>query len=145
MERRGRSEYNKEKKISAVIDTNILISSMFWKGAPYKIIELIIEDKIDAFVSKETMKELVDVLKKDFQTPNDIIEEELNLVNSIATIIDNYELLDVVRDEKDNHVLSCAIKINADYIITGDNDLLELKQYENTRILKANEFLKLDL
>ena len=47
----------------------------------------------------------------------------------------------ITRDPKDDHVLACAIYAGADYIITRDNDLLVLKEYNGIKIVKPEEFL----
>lgn len=48
----------------------------------------------------------------------------------------------VSRDKKDNFLLSMSIDSNADYLVTGDDDLLVLKQIGNTKIVNMTEFLK---
>jgi putative PIN family toxin of toxin-antitoxin system len=50
---------------------------------------------------------------------------------------------DLCRDSKDNYLLSLAINSNADYLITGDNDLLILEGISNTKIIKYIDFDKI--
>ncbi|HEV2329957.1 MAG TPA: putative toxin-antitoxin system toxin component, PIN family [Verrucomicrobiae bacterium] len=53
------------------------------------------------------------------------------------------KVLDAVpRDPEDNMVLECAIEEHAKYIVSGDNDLLVLKEFQSIRIVRAGEFLK---
>jgi uncharacterized protein len=47
------------------------------------------------------------------------------------------------RDPDDNMVLECALVGHAQYIVSGDKDLLELKEFRGIRIVRAAEFLKL--
>jgi predicted nucleic acid-binding protein len=49
----------------------------------------------------------------------------------------------VPRDPDDNALLECAIESNADYVVSGEGDLLELKQFRGIQILRDSEFLGL--
>lgn len=49
----------------------------------------------------------------------------------------------VCRDPDDNMVPECALASHAQYIVSGDKDLLELKEFRSVRIIRAAEFLKL--
>jgi predicted nucleic acid-binding protein len=49
----------------------------------------------------------------------------------------------VCRDPEDDKFISCAISVSADYIVSGDKDLFDLKQYKSTKIIKASDFLKM--
>jgi predicted nucleic acid-binding protein len=51
------------------------------------------------------------------------------------------ERIDLCRDEKDNKFLEVAINGKADYLITGDNDLLVLRPFQDVKIMTVNEFL----
>ena len=48
--------------------------------------------------------------------------------------------IDICRDPKDNYLLGMAISSNADYLISGDSDLLDLREIEDTRIIKYKDF-----
>ena len=53
--------------------------------------------------------------------------------------------IDAIKDDiEDNFLLECAVEINADYIISGDEHLKKLKEYKNIKIVSVNEFLKLE-
>jgi putative PIN family toxin of toxin-antitoxin system len=51
------------------------------------------------------------------------------------------EIDPICRDPNDDHIISTALAVNADFIVTGDKDLLELSQYQSIRILTARAFL----
>jgi uncharacterized protein len=51
----------------------------------------------------------------------------------------------VTRDSGDNAIIDCAIEADADYIITGDNDLLSRKEYRNIKIISAADFMNIIL
>jgi predicted nucleic acid-binding protein len=51
--------------------------------------------------------------------------------------------LHVLQDEPDNRILECAAESRADFIVTGDRRLLDLRQYETAKVVKLAEFLAL--
>lgn len=144
MEGRGFAEhYTKKKKIRAVIDTNILISGYFWRGDPYKILSLASDGIIDLFVSADFLKEAKRVFIRDFNLAESDIDEILNEFLNFAKIFELDIIQDIIKNDKtDNHIIACALEANADYIITRDNHLLNLKQYQEIKILKPEEFLE---
>lgn len=90
------------------------------------------------------MDELRKVLKRDFDAPDEKIEEAVLSINSYAKIIELKNIPKIIKEDPfDDHILACAVNSGADYIITRDNHLLNLKEYHGTKILKPTEFLKL--
>ncbi len=134
-----------ENIIKIVLDTNIFISSVFWeKGNPHKIIEKAIEGKINVFTSEEILEELKRVLKRDFDESEDFIQEQINLIKEYSEIIEIKERVDVVKeDPDDNKIIECALASNADYIVTGDNHLLKMQEYKNTKIINPQQLIEM--
>lgn len=66
----------------------------------------------------------------------DILLSHFHLVQKTTTVT-------VCRDPKDNKILETALEGNAQYIVTGDPDLLVLKQFQGIRIVEPREFLEL--
>jgi len=63
---------------------------------------------------------------------------------NIYEFVEPKKKLELIKDDPDdNIVLECALEGNVDYIISGDEHLLELKKFENIRIVSANDFLKI--
>lgn len=131
--------------IKIVLDTNIFVSSVFWeKGNPHRIVELAIDKKIEVFTSVEILQELERVLKRDFDEPDELIQRQIGLIFEYASVIVAGKKVDVVKaDPDDNKILECAIACGADYIVTGDKHLLDIKEYEGTKIVKAREFVEI--
>ena len=130
-----------------VIDTNLIVSAFIWGGTPLILIKEARLTKIEIISSTETFDELkriimrpkfINSLAKSNRKPEEIISRYQELVKFIhpATIPTH-----VVRDPKDIKFLECAVGGQADYIITGDNDLLVLKEYQGIRVVTASEFL----
>ena len=130
--------------IKAVLDTNILLSSLFWKGQPRKIVDLAIENKFRAVTSADILEELKCVLEEDFsQVPYDVMERILrDILSYSALVIPKKITVKNLRDFQDTKIIACALEAEAEYIVTGDKDLLVLKEYARIKITTAREFLE---
>jgi len=126
-----------------VIDTNIYISAIFWGGKPRYIIDLGRDNKIQIFSSDEIEKELSKILKDKFRL--DYKDEEQILVD-FSTFTNRIRIskhIHVVEDDSDdNKFIECAVECNANYIISGDRHLLNMKEYKGIEIITASGFLK---
>ena len=131
--------------IRVVLDTNVLISALLFSGEPGRIVE---GWKSGAFVpvfSNKTFGEFRRVLSypKFSLTVQEItvlIEDEVLPFCEVVEIEE--EILSVCRDPEDDPFLSCAVAASADYIISGDKDLLSLVSFRNIPIVTATAFLQ---
>jgi len=126
-----------------VLNTNIFISSFFWGGNPRKIMERIVDGNDDLFVCKEILQETASVMARPKFNVSD--EYIVRFIRSIEEIAHHIVLVGIVqhvcRDSEDDKILECALLANADYIITGDEDLLTLKEFRGIKIITANEYV----
>ncbi len=131
--------------IKAVLDANVLISGLFWKGTCRHIIDLAVTGKIQAVISTEILQEVESVLYEDFfEIPHSKIEEIIRDILSYSyLIVPSDIMIKGLRDLKDTKIIACALSAKADYIVTGDNDLLVLKKYKEIPILSPRSFLDL--
>jgi len=134
---------NKVYKI--IIDSNIWIS--FLIGKHLKGLQNQINSQLIKIITcNEQFQELVEVFKKPKikkYFSNEQVSEFFELLDEAC---DNTELKStstICRDPKDNYLVSLAIDSKADYLITGDKDLLELNKVGKTIIVKFNDFDKL--
>ena len=131
-----------------VLDTNVIISGLFWRGIPGKILENILRGKYILCFSEETWREFQKVLnypkfKSQIQELPFPLEEFLNKLTEKAIIVYSPNKLDVIKEHPaDNKFLSCAISCGASFIISGDKHLLQLKKFQDISILTPREFLK---
>jgi putative PIN family toxin of toxin-antitoxin system len=136
----------KEKQVKRVVlDTNVLISALLFRGGLSKIVGLWQKGKIIPVISKETFSELATVLE---YPKFSLTQEETDSIIKYE-ILPYFEIVEVVKDVKgicgdpeDDKFISCAISGSADYIVSGDKDLFDLKQYKSIKIIKASDFLK---
>lgn len=127
--------------IRVVPDTNIIISAIFWKGKPYGVVRRGLEGEYSLVTSKEVLAEVVDRLKKKFNFPESDILLYIDIIFTYFYIVRKPSKFDAVRHKSDNKILETAFDGKADYIVTGDSDLLELKEFKGIKILTAEEFL----
>lgn len=133
------------KSFKVIVDTNIWIS--FLIGKSLKGLQYYIDSQTVLIVTcNEQIQEMTEVFKKPkikkYFTSEQIGEFfELLDESSVNVIIKTKT--DLCRDLKDNYLLSLAIDSNADFLITGDNDLLILNSVEDTKIIKFIDFEKI--
>ncbi|MBI2258164.1 MAG: putative toxin-antitoxin system toxin component, PIN family [Flavobacteriia bacterium] len=128
-----------------VIDTNIFIISLIGKGSP-KLMDWMADKKFKILFSNESYSELIEVLKR--PKFNKLFTEKkiLELLELLDVIMEKVKIrtnTDICRDKKDNFLLNLSKDGKADYLITEDLDLLEIKEFNKTKIVKYKEFIKL--
>ena len=128
-----------------VADTNILVSAFISKGNEFNILEVAGEGRIKIVLSKELFEEFKGVIRREkFGFSFEKAEELIKQVSALAEIISSSEKLDIIKeDSDDNKVLESAVDGKAHYIVTGDEHLLKLKNYQNIKIINSKEFLDL--
>jgi len=131
------------KKVSVVLDTNILISSIGFGGKPRKILNLALERKLQVISSPLLLAELDDVISKKFPLLAENVKKIHKHLNKRFKIVNPKKSLHIVRDEPDNRVLEAALQGKCQYIVTGDRDLLDIGTYEKIKIVTPNDFLTL--
>lgn len=128
--------------IRVVLDTNILISSIFWKGNPYEVVRRGLLREYRLVTSAEILDEAVNKLRHKFRFPEESIQELVDILLACCHVVEPTSKFDVVRDKSDNKIIECAFDSKADHIVTGDPDLLDLKEFKGIRIVTAKEFLE---
>lgn len=125
-----------------VPDTNIFISSIFWKGNPNKIIVAASEGKTKVLTSMKVIEELRTALGRDFHVPEERINEIISNIVSFSELVETKTIVDLIKDDpSDNKFLEIALEANADYIVSGDKHLLGLKEFRGIKITTAKEML----
>lgn len=131
-----------ENHPKVIIDTNVLISAIGFGGRPRVVLLLAIEGKIKGITSRVLLAELHEVISKKFPKLGSqllIIEEQ---IKEKFIIVQPKKSINLARDEDDNRVLEAALEGGCDYIISGDEDLLNLGKFKNIKINTPDEFLK---
>jgi hypothetical protein len=126
-----------------VLDTNVIISALFWGGGPRRVVDLAVSGYFQAITSQELLAELEAVLVEDFGVPPERLDMILRDILSYAEVVLPTEKAAFsVRDVADVKVIECAVAGEADFIITGDKDLLDLGKVKAIQIVTVREFLE---
>jgi putative PIN family toxin of toxin-antitoxin system len=128
--------------IRVVFDTNVYISALMFGGLPGSLLDLAFLQSFVLVISPALMDELDEKLLLKFEVSAEdaaIIRAKLE---GNAEIVMPDVVLDVIEDDPDdNRVLECAVKGNANYVVTGDRHLLKLGTYEAIPIVTVRQFL----
>jgi len=131
-------------KLQFVIDTNVLVSSILIKKSSSDAALKKARSLGNLLFSEETFQELQTVLNRskfDRYVSLQVRSEFIFRLRLASELVEILERVDLCRDEKDNKFLEVAINGRADYLITGDNDLLVLRPFQDVKIMTVNEFL----
>jgi len=133
--------------VRRVLDTNTVISGLLWGGAQGRLIEAAEQQRIELASSTALLAELQGVLSrtkfvaqlaKRGLTVNDVFDGYAALVLSVTPLSTPRVVL---VDPGDDHVIACTIAARADAIVSGDSDLLDLKQHQHIPVLTAQQVL----
>jgi uncharacterized protein len=131
-----------------VLDTNVILSSLLSSaGPPVQVIRAWESDEFSVATSLPWLAELQRVLdypkvKRYFKHSAEIVKALLERFETVAIRVEPDFRLDVIkRDADDNRVLECAKAAGAQYIVSGDEDLEQLKEFEGIVILSPAQFM----
>ncbi len=124
-----------------VLDTNVLIAALISRGFCYELLEHCVLTHT-LVTSDFILTEVGEKLSDKFNYSAEIADEAVALLRSQMQLVTPAALLSrVSRDVDDDNILATAVAGKCDCIITGDNDLLVLTQYEGIKIFRPREFL----
>ena len=136
--------------IKAVLDTNVLISGLIVaQSPPCQILDAWLEGLFTLVTSLYLVEELVHVLSYPRITERLRLDEE-ELVAILDALLSKAEVTSgrlhlpgITRDPKDDFVVACAKEGEADYIVSGDQDLLVLGEYEGIQVVTPRQFVEI--
>ncbi len=132
------------EKTKVLLDTNILISALGWNSKPKEIFRKCIVGELKLITSLEQIDELRRVMGyPKFNFTEEQKESFISIILEIAAMVEITGKVKVIKDDPDDDVMiETAIVGRADYIISGDPHLLNLKEFTGIKIVTAKEFLK---
>jgi uncharacterized protein len=138
-----------KRKLRAVIDTNLFVSGLFARDAlSAQLQDLWINQEFELITSLEILKEVSRVfayprIKERFKPKEENIRRFFRLIFRKAIISkDIYHTDKIVDDPTDNKFLACALEKKADYIISRDPHLRNLKHFHGIQIVDATTFIE---
>jgi putative PIN family toxin of toxin-antitoxin system len=136
--------------LRVVLDTNILVSGLISEhGPPWQLVDAWLDGHYTLVTSLHQVEELNHVLAYPrIASRLRLADAEVDLI--LAALLSQgqvvpgtLQLPGVTRDPKDDPLVACAVEGAADYLVSGDRDLLDLGETENTRVVTPREFAEI--
>lgn len=132
-----------------VTDTNVVVSGLLWLGNPGRLLEAAANGRVTLYTSPALVAELTATLgaaklaqriERSGLTQEELLARYLN----VAIVVQPSAVPRIVpNDPDDDQVIACAMAANADYVVSGDSDLLKLGEHQGIRIVKAVEMVEI--
>ncbi len=137
-------------QLRATLDTNVLVSGLMGvKNPPRQIIDAWLDGHFTLVTSLYLVEELAHVLSYPRISERIRLDQSevdgilAALLSQTVVVPGELELSEITRDPKDDAIVACAVEGEADYIVSGDEDLLVLRAYEGTEIVTPRRFLQI--
>lgn len=125
-----------------VIDTNVVASGIFFGGKPGKLLEMVFSRELEACVSEEICLEYQETVEElCSRYPSRPPRLPISNILAAMKMIQPHSRIRVCRDPDDDKFIECALDAQCVYIVSGDHDLLFVRQYKGIRIVTVAEFL----
>ena len=125
-----------------VFDTNIYISALAIPGSQAEqALSRILDGPDTLLISKAILDELLSILAGKFSRDPESLSQVAVIVTEMAEVVKPQDRVKVLKDDPDNRVLECAEAGHADAIVTGDKEMLRLKQYQGIRLISLRDYL----
>jgi len=128
--------------VKAVFDTNVLLAAFLTEGVCAKLLTRARKQQFNLITCPFILHEFERILTKKFSATKQERKNALALITEAAQDIvrPTKTPVGVCRDKDDDNVLACALEADADYLVTGDKDLLHLKVFRGIRIITPRDF-----
>ena len=130
--------------MKVVVDTNVFISGVFFGGKPQRVLEKIVDGEVCGLCSVEILNEYREIVNRMVEKKGGTLDPGfLNPFYSKLQFIAVSTVVKECRDPDDDKFLACALDGAAYYVVSGDSDLLSMREYKGIKIVTVNEFLEL--
>jgi uncharacterized protein len=128
-----------------LLDTNLWISALVGASMRVRIEKILADKNITILADSNLMEELIAVCKRPkfakYLYP-ELVAVFLQILRERLTFIETHSKFQICRDPNDDYLLAICYDGEADYLLTGDNDLLIIQLFHKTQILTLSEFEK---
>lgn len=127
--------------MKVVFDTNVLIAAFVAEGVCAKLLRRARKGQVSLITSPFILQEFQDTLSKKFSATRREIQDALQVVMDAVqiTVQPSQAVTGVCRDPDDDRVLECALAAQAEFLVTGNEDLLVLKKFKGIRIITPRD------
>lgn len=137
----------KPAKLRVVLDTNVLVSAFqFPAGTAATLWDALGRGRYLLVSSPAIVREFAAILRNPFEWEEADVKRAVRLLARKASFVNPTSIPDAVPDDPDdpddNHIVACALAGRADLIVTGDKDLLRLKEYQDIPIVRTMDFVR---
>jgi len=125
-----------------VIDTNVVASAVFFGGRPEELLRKVLAHEVIAVATEEIVTEYqktLDYLAAKYKGKK-VVLSAVPIISAMELIFSKTKV-DVCRDPDDNKFISCALDGQCYYVVSGDKDLLTIREFSNVQIVTVADFL----
>ena len=128
--------------MKAVFDTNVLVAALIAEGVCAKLLTRARKHQFHLVTCPSILEELEHVLRNKISAGREEVRSAVLLVSAaVQAVVHPVEKVSgVCRDADDHHILACSLEAKADYLVTGDLDLLSLGSFRGTQIVTPRQF-----
>lgn len=130
--------------MKVVFDPNVLVAAFATDGLCSRLLSRANRGEFEIYISPFILQELQNNLKIKLELSQGEINRAMTLLYEIAKIVNpekkGIKISGVCRDKDDDPILECALASDADYIVSGDRDLLTIKEYKDIKTVSPREF-----
>jgi putative PIN family toxin of toxin-antitoxin system len=128
--------------VRVVFDTNIFISALVVPGSQAeKAVFRILDGADTLLISKPILDELLSTLAGKFGRDPEALSQVAVLMTEMAEVVKPKNRVKVFKDDPDNRILECAESGRADAIVTGDKEMLLVRQYRGIPLISLRDYL----
>ncbi len=135
------------RKLRVVLDSVVAVSAFLTQGLTAALVSQC-QENVNLYTSAEILQEIRHVLlekphiRNRYTYPSEKAEIFIDYLKDISIIVAQLPEIRVIeRDPKDDMIISCAVAVSADYIVSRDRDLLDLGSYEQIQIVPPEKFI----
>jgi putative PIN family toxin of toxin-antitoxin system len=126
-----------------VFDTNIFISALVIPGSlAEKAILKVIEGGDILVISRDIINEVLSVLSSKFSRDREALSHVAVVLSELGELVKPIKKVRIFKDEPDNRILECAIHGRADVLVTGDKEILQLREYKGIKMVSLKEYVE---
>ena len=125
------------------LDTNVIVSALISQGTSRQVLDLVRGGVVTLVLSPFILEETADVLRAKMDWDEGRIQNALEMIKALSSLVSPVERLSVVKDDtQDNRIVECAFFGRAAYLVSGDKHILSLGGYRGIRFLSPRDLLE---